>query len=147
MSSVEKIIESPEVTQVLKVLVAFQNASTKMITDLTGVSYSRVKDHLSQLLKADVVKKSTDGNNFTLTDTSLAQKIRLSLEDLLIREAGEELTMVLFNVNMAKTDLELLNAIKRLNNFLEGIHAPVVKLNFQDIVFDLADKLEKQIAG
>jgi len=55
--------------------------------------------------------------------------------------------MVLFSVNMAKTDLELLNAIKRLNNFLEGIHAPVIKLNFQDIVFDLADKLEKEIAG
>jgi hypothetical protein len=102
---------------------------------------------LAQLQKAEIVKKTTDGNNYILAETSLAQKINLSLEEELIREAGEELTMVLFDVNMAKNDYELLNAIKHLNNFLEGIHAPIVRLNFQDIVFDLADKLEKQIMG
>jgi DNA-binding transcriptional ArsR family regulator len=147
MSSVEKLISSPEVSQVLKVLVAFGNASAKRISELTEYTSAKVKDYLGQLAKADVVTKNREGNEYTLSNTSLAEKIKLSLEDLLIREAGEELTMVLFNVNMAKSDLELLNAIKRLNNFLEGIHGPIVRLDFSDIVFDLADKLEKQIMG
>jgi predicted transcriptional regulator len=147
MSSIEKVISTPEATQILKVVVAFQKTSTKQITDLTGYNSAKVKDYLVQLQKAEIVKKTTDGNNYVLTESSLAQKLNLSLEEELIREAGEELTMVLFDVNMAKNDYELLNAIKHLNNFLEGIHAPVVRLNFQDIVFDLADKLEKQIMG
>nr|MDO8135144.1 helix-turn-helix domain-containing protein [Candidatus Njordarchaeum guaymaensis] len=147
MSSVEKLTSSPEATYILKVLVAFGNASVKRISELTGYGSAKVKEHLNQLVKADVVKKNREGSDYTLTNTSLAEKIKLSLEDLLIREAGEELTMVLFNVNMAKSDLELLNAIKRLNNFLEGIHGPIVRLDFSDIVFDLADKLEKQIMG
>jgi hypothetical protein len=147
MSSVEKLIASPEASQILKVLVAFGNASAKRISELTECGSAKVKDCLGRLIKADVVTKYHEGNEYTLTSTSLAEKIKLSLEDLLVREAGEELTMVLFNVNMAKSDLELLNAIKRLNNFLEGIHGPIVKLDFSDIVFDLADKLEKQIMG
>jgi predicted transcriptional regulator len=147
MSSIEKLTASPEATQILKVLVAFGNASPKKISDLTGYTAAKVKEYLGQFMKEELITKGGEGGDFKLTDSSLAEKIRLSLEDLLIREAGEELTMVLFNVNMAKNDLELLNAIKRLNNFLEGIHAPIVKLNFSDIVFDLADKLEKQIMG
>jgi len=147
MSSVEKLISSPEATQILKVLVAFGNASGKRISELTGYGSAKVKEYLNQLVKADVISKDSEGKEYRLAKTSLAEKIKLSLEDLLIREAGEELTMVLFNVNMAKSDLELLNAIKRLNNFLEGIHGPIVKLDFSDIVFDLADKLEKQIMG
>jgi len=147
MSSIERLISSPEATQILKVLVAFGNVSAKRISELTDYGSAKVKEYLGQLIKADVVMKNREGNEYTLTNTSLAEKIKLSLEDLLVREAGEELTMVLFNVNMAKSDLELLNAIKRLNNFLEGIHGPIVRLDFSDIVFDLADKLEKQIMG
>jgi DNA-binding MarR family transcriptional regulator len=145
MSSIEKVISTPEATQILKVVVAFQKTSPKQITDLTGYTSTKVKDYLAQLQKAEIVKKTTDGNNYVLTESSLAQKLNLSLEEELIREAGEELTMVLFDVNMAKDDYALLSAIKHLNNFLEGIHAPIVRLNFQDIVFDLADKLEKEI--
>ena len=44
MSSVEKLISSPEVSQVLKVLVAFGNASAKRISELTEYSSAKVKD-------------------------------------------------------------------------------------------------------
>lgn len=147
MSSVERLLSSPESTQVIKVVVAFENASPKKIAEVAGYNQARVKDILAQLQKADVVKRNQQGTEYSLSDSSLAQKIKLSLEEVLIREAGEELTTVLFNVNMAKNDLDLLNAIRGLNDFLEGIHGPVVKLSFQDIVFDLADKLERQIMG
>jgi predicted transcriptional regulator len=147
MSSVERLLSSTESTQVIKVVVAFENASPKKIAEVAGYNQAKVKDILAQLQKADVLKKNQQGTEYSLSDSSLAQKIKLSLEEVLIREAGEELTTVLFNVNMAKNDLDLLNAIRGLNDFLEGIHGPVVKLSFQDIVFDLADKLERQIMG
>ncbi|WXG42523.1 MAG: hypothetical protein WED04_00185 [Promethearchaeati archaeon SRVP18_Atabeyarchaeia-1] len=147
MSSIERLLSTPESTQVTKVIVAFEKISPKKIADLTGYNQAKVKDILAQLQKADVVKKNQQGTEFSLCESSLAQKIKLSLEEVLIREAGEELTTVLFNVNMAKSDLDLLHAIRGLNDFLEGIHGPVVRLSFQDIVFDLADKLEKQIMG
>jgi uncharacterized protein YjaZ len=145
MSSIEQLLSSPESTQVTKVIVAFEKTSPKKIADLTGYNQAKVKEILAQLQKADVVKKNQQGTEYALSDSSLGQKIKLSLEEVLIREAGEELTTVLFNVNMAKSDMDLLKAIRGLNDFLEGIHGPVVKLSFQDIVFDLADKLEKQI--
>jgi DNA-binding transcriptional ArsR family regulator len=145
MSSIEQLLSSPESTQIIKVIVAFEKVSPKKIADLTDYGQPKVKEILAQLQKTDVVKKNQQGTEYYLSESSLAQKIKLSLEEVLIREAGEELTTVLFNVNMAKGDRDLLNAIRGLNDFLEGIHGPVVKLSFQDIVFDLADKLEKEI--
>ena len=145
MSSIEQLISTPEATQILKVVVAFETASPKKVADLTGYPPAKVKEYLAQLQKSDVVRKNQQGTEYALGESSLAKKIKLSLEEVLIREAGEELTTVLFNVNMAKSDRDLLKAIRGLNDFLEGIHGPVVKLSFQDIVFDLADKLERQI--